>query len=679
MNTVYAGRSAGLFVLLAACFFRAQSEEHLTQALASDECADSALSALQTRALTLQAPNATNATNATSATANATGTNASNAASGVANVTKVSVCTSGAQIPFSNRGPGTECFASALGEECSYQCEEGYIGVGRHVCQTIMAEGQVWKDKSFFGGNCWRLCADSPTCTSPQVPMRVNSTDASGWCMKTTCFDEMGALMNIAEGNYEVWKLARDESSGCYADHVNLDTQTAALGSSDATGMGIIMECIADAMGWISRDQFLQRVNQTLSAYAGIQPGNQTWNFRRGPRGWVPRFFDIKSGDLLSEGTEEKVGETWSVMSTGLFYSGVLFVQTYLKNTGAYKTNAEAGEIMSLAARMMDMVDWHSMLCYQAFASDEALEGYNGTGIPFLMDSDGQCRAIMWPERDGYYPFNEQISADWIATARVCFQSDQFPCSRPAMVNMWKAVVGRASHPNVVIDGYPILSDWPAYIVQLPYYTVNMVNSDATFLDMFKNGWLADWADYNSSVFYGGSNRYGMGAGPDMEWCSGATYFADRYTMNPADAKCRTWSPYSVAGWLPAAPDTIKGHLLEMLATGEAVYPFPGTDKHILWRKSILDPSMNWSSYVTTIDIAGELFGLSTLKLGVDFFRKNTNHFSKAQGFHHLPTPGPLNLSEASGATRSLHLKSSKVAQWSLARPSFANPAKPAI
>lgn len=56
--------------------------------------------------------------------------------------------------------------------------------------------------------------------------------------------------------------------------------------------------------------------------------------------------------------------------------------------------------------------------------------------------------------------------------------------------------------------------------MQLPYYTVNMVNSDATFLDMFKNGWLADWADYNSSVFYGGSNRYGMGAGPDMEWCS---------------------------------------------------------------------------------------------------------------------------------------------------------------
>lgn len=26
------------------------------------------------------------------------------------------------------------------------------------------------------------------------------------------------------------------------------------------------------------------------------------------------------------------------------------------------------------------------------------VEGYNGTGIPFLMDSDGHCQAIVWPE-----------------------------------------------------------------------------------------------------------------------------------------------------------------------------------------------------------------------------------------------------------------------------------------
>lgn len=83
------------------------------------------------------------------------------------------------------------------------------------------------------------------------------------------------------------------------------------------------------------------------------------------------------------------------------------------------------------------------------------------------------------------------------------------------MIEMWKRVIGRADHPNVKIDGYEILSDWPAYIIQLPYYTVNVVNSNAAFGEMFgaqrlqvklatsiarfKNGWLADWADYNSA------------------------------------------------------------------------------------------------------------------------------------------------------------------------------------
>lgn len=60
--------------------------------------------------------------------------------------------------------------------------------------------------------------------------------------------------------------------------------------------------------------------------------------------------------------------------------------------------------------------------------------------------------------------------------------------------------------------------------------------------------------------------------------------------MDPKKARCRTWSPYSVAGWLPAAPETIQGHLLEMMATGEAVLPVPGTEYHILWRK---EPSVS--------------------------------------------------------------------------------------
>ena len=60
-----------------------------------------------------------------------------------------SACASGRQIPFSNRGPGNECFASTLGDECEYACNDGYIGVGRHVCQTIYIENEAgvrwWK------------------------------------------------------------------------------------------------------------------------------------------------------------------------------------------------------------------------------------------------------------------------------------------------------------------------------------------------------------------------------------------------------------------------------------------------------------------------------------------------------------------------------------------------------
>jgi len=203
----------------------------------------------------------------------------------------------------------------------------------------------------------------------------------------------------------------------------------------------------------------------------------------------------------------------------------------------------------------------------------------------------------------------------------------------PAIHTMWGKVVGRALHPNVEMFGYPILSLWSSYVPQLPFYTAHPVNSFPAFQELFKNGWLADWADYNSSVFYGGSNRYGMGAGPDMTWCSGATYHADQYTNNTADGDCRTWSPEAVAGWLPAAPETIKGHLLEMMASGESVLPVPGTDYHILWRKAMVDPAMNWSSYVTLIDFSTELLGLSTLWLGTDFYRKNTNHFTKERGY----------------------------------------------
>ena len=62
------------------------------------------------------------------------------------------------------------------------------------------------------------------------------------------------------------------------------------------------------------------------------------------------------------------------------------------------------------------------------------VEGYNGTGIPMLMNNNGLCTGVSWPEvhynwvgvrlaapthapgqADGYYPFTEEITAAWLA------------------------------------------------------------------------------------------------------------------------------------------------------------------------------------------------------------------------------------------------------------------------
>ena len=63
---------------------------------------------------------------------------------------------------------------------------------------------------------------------------------------------------------------------------------------------------------------------------------------------------------------------------------------------------------------------------------------------------------------------------------------------------------------------------------QFPYYTVAPVNSDPIYETLFKQSWLADWAYYNNTA-NAVRGRYGLGAGPSPEWCSGgAAYVADR-------------------------------------------------------------------------------------------------------------------------------------------------------
>jgi hypothetical protein len=47
----------------------------------------------------------------------------------------------------------------------------------------------------------------------------------------------------------------------------------------------------------------------------------------------------------------------------------------------------------------------------------------------------------------------------------------------------------------------------------------------------------------------------------------------------------------------------------------------------VLWRKSLVNASWVQGYGVTMVDFAAELFGLSTLWLGIGFFQNHTNHF----------------------------------------------------
>ena len=145
-------------------------------------------------------------------------------------------------------------------------------------------------------------------------------------------------------------------------------------------------------------------------------------------------------------------------------------------------------------------------------------------------------------------------------------------------------------------------------------------------------------AYYNITANAGGRGRYGLGAGPSPAWCSGgASYIADRIgqqgTLATGMSQCRIYSPYITAGYLPAAPEAITQHLLQLLADGDAVFSVPGTPYHVLWRRSLLDPGWNNNNNETTtpveitmVDVSSLLFGLSTLWLDDGFYQKHTNH-----------------------------------------------------
>lgn len=526
--------------------------------------------------------------------------------------TSIAICSKGVTIPHSDRNKNNPCTGNT-GSVCKYTCNNGFFPIGKHVCQYYKANGKVYIDNSFYGGRCERYCSKNPnTCPSGQIPIRMNSTDESGPCFRTFCFEnEDAALKNVAKGNYEVWKMARNNKTGIYIDTVDVLTpskQKWQQGSSGINGLGMIFECVADAMGWEKRSVVESHLILTLRSLNGMTPGME---IPRDPRGFFPHFFNSDTGVTSTT--------TSCLMCSGLQMAGALFAKEYFKHNDPDAANTK--EISRLVDMLWDSTKFYDILCKDGIVSP------NGTGIPMVQYmTNNSCGSAQTPASDGFYGFNEEMYTVWFAYEQACGKQAPGKCSNNPIETMWKKWWGRRFHPNHNYDNYKLLSVWSGYLVQLPFYTVHPCNSDSTYQTLFHNHWLADWAFYNETDYAGERGRYGLGAGTTPKWCTGGKgYYADRLT--PSLSNCRMYSPYITAGYIPTAPEIILPQLLELFSDGESVMQVPNSEYFVLWRKAMLDPEWTQGYGFTMVDFSSELFGLSTIWLGTDFYQNYTNHF----------------------------------------------------
>lgn len=551
------------------------------------------------------------------------------------------VCPS-STIPNSNRDTSLTACRGPNGTECEYECATGYHKIGRHVCQTYTLEGDTIPtiDHRFFGGRCVRLCSKL-SCAPDEVPIRTNSSDASGPCLKTACFSKDDAFKNLARSNYEIWRTARDVRTGMYRNVVDVvyGSPVDARACGEVTGIGVAMESLAHAQGFINLTEAQDRVMLTLRAYDGQVPG---YTSPKNALGWLPTYSLIATGKML--GTE------WSAITTGWWALGLLFAKRYFERADPGSESTKL--ISTLVDKLVSSVKWESMLCTDPKMGPQGTGRIDpqGTGISVLFYNDTTtCRVLnagaAAPQADGYYEFNgEYFPQVWVAYLQICGSFPEGQCPNKPIENMWKAWNGRRFHPQFEYQGHKLLTMYAAYHVQLPFYLMHAVNSDPEYQKLIHSHWLADMAFYNSSAYYAGERgRYGMGAGPVDSWCvkTGWTqchdthepaicYLMDGLLYNaPGQQHCRTYSPYHVVGYLPTATDTIVPHVLDLLADGDAVLPV-GETYNVLWRKSLVDPSYVQGFGITNIDFASETFGLAAHSLGMDFFEYMTDHKPKA-------------------------------------------------
>lgn len=147
------------------------------------------------------------------------------------------------------------------------------------------------------------------------------------------CHTESDALEKLTVGSWQPWRLVRHPKTGIYAG--TSDNTVGPEGQSDRAhiginGVGLMFECVADAMGWQTRSEAQERVKVTLSALAGELPGFKL--ARQESDGWIPTFFNRSTGAALGRGPQ-----VYTTLDTGLNSAGCLFAKTYFTSTSAAK------------------------------------------------------------------------------------------------------------------------------------------------------------------------------------------------------------------------------------------------------------------------------------------------------------------------------------------------------
>lgn len=533
------------------------------------------------------------------------------------------LCTSGNVISNSNRTHHAPC-TGAEGTECHYSCDKNHLKVGRHVCQSYSTQGRLVLDKIFFGGRCVRMCdteyhiEHKAWCPAGKVPLRWKSRDAKGHCLATRCRNPYAALKALALGNYAVWSLARNNDTGIYIGRVDLrkpkHMQNWHYSHLGVTGIGMMIECAAHALGWIKLKVAQHRVLQTMRALAEEQEG---MTVDRNVHGWMPTHFDTYSGAKLQNGSN------YTAFDTGLNSAAMLFAATYFLRVDPESDTTR--RIHHHAAKLFAMVDFVHLLCNREHVLD-----INGTGIGGSFGYNDECASQIPPARDGMYSFSEITYTAWLAYKQACHGLKNGTCPMEGVESMWHALQARRFAVQDTFEGQPLVSRFPSYVVQLPFYTVHAVNVDKQWKALFDSYRLADWAFYNSSAFYAGEfGRYGLAAGFTDTACSPAgTSYEVMHFSTDAGHGCRIYSPSAVAGYAPIAPGEVAHHLYQLMEHGDGMRQVEGSDPDafVLLRKSLLDPEWSSEQDITMIDFSSEMLGLVSLLLGADFFVKNTNH-----------------------------------------------------